>query len=326
MGVMIDGQWHDQWYDTSAHGGRFVRPDAQFRHWVTADGAPGASGEGGFKAEPGRYHLYVSLACPWAHRVLIYRQLKGLTESISLSVVHWLMRDQGWNFAPGPGVVADPIHGALNLHEVYRAAQADYSGRVTVPVLWDRKRGCIVNNESSELIRMLNSAFDEVGARPGDYYPAARRAEIDALNARIYEHVNNGVYRAGFATSQSAYEEAVSGLFATLDWLDAQLATSRFLLGAAPLECDWRLLPTLLRFDAVYVGHFKCNLRRIADYPNLAGYLRDLYQWPGVAETFNLEHAKRHYYESHLGINPTGIVPAGPVLDLNAAHTRARLG
>jgi len=323
MGVMVDGVWHDEWYDTAAHGGRFVRPDAQFRHWITPDGAAGPSGEGGFKAEPGRYHLYVSLACPWAHRVLIYRQLKGLTGMIDVSVVHWLMRDQGWVFSPGPGVVPDPIHGAACLYEIYRASEPGYSGRVTVPVLWDKQRARIVNNESSEIIRMLNSAFDGVGALPGDYYPSALQAEIDALNARIYQTVNNGVYRAGFATTQAAYEDAVQALFESLDWLEARLAGQRFLLGARPLECDWRLLPTLLRFDAVYVGHFKCNLRRLVDYPQLWGYARDLYQWSGVADTFNAEHAKRHYYESHLGINPTGIVPVGPLLDWASAHGRA---
>ena len=322
---MVDGVWHDQWYDTSAHGGRFVRPDAQFRHWLTPDGAAGPSGEGGFKAEPGRYHLYVSLACPWAHRVLIYRQLKGLGEMIGVSVVHWLMRDQGWVFTPGPGVVPDPVLGATCLHEIYRASEPNYSGRVTVPVLWDKARGRIVNNESSEIIRMLNSAFDGVGAVAGDYYPPPQREAIDALNARIYETVNNGVYRAGFATTQAAYEDAVRALFATLDWLEARLAEQRFLLGAAPLECDWRLLPTLLRFDAVYAGHFKCNLRRLSDYPNLSGYTRDLYQWPGVAGTFKLEHAKRHYYESHAGINPTGIVPLGPLLDFDSPPGRQHL-
>ena len=325
MGVMVDGEWHDQWYDTAANGGRFVRPDAQFRHWMTSDGAAGPSGEGGFKAEAGRYHLYVSLACPWAHRVLIYRQLKGLTGMIDVSVVHWLMRDRGWVFTSGPGVVPDPIHGAACLYEIYRASEPGYSGRVTVPVLWDKQRRCIVNNESSEIIRMLNSAFDDVGASAGDYYPQTLRAEIDALNARIYQTVNNGVYRAGFATTQAAYEDAVQALFESLDWLEARLAGQRFLLGARPLECDWRLLPTLLRFDAVYVGHFKCNLRRLVDYPHLWGYARDLYQWSGVAETFNADHAKRHYYESHLGINPTGIVPAGPLLDWASPHGRAGL-
>ena len=323
MGVMIEGNWHDQWYDTANNGGRFVRPDSQFRHWVTAQGQAGPTGDGGFRAEAGRYHLYVSLACPWAQRTLIYRRLKGLETAITLSVVHWRMLEQGWNFAPGPGVISDPLHAADYLYEVYRAADPHYSGRVTVPVLWDRQTHRIVNNESADIIRMFNTAFDGVGATAGDFYPVALRPNIDALNARIYDTLNNGVYRAGFATTQGAYEDAVEALFATLDALEAQLGVTRYLLGDAPTEADWRVLPTLLRFDAVYVGHFKCNLRRLADYPNLTGYTRDLYQWPGVAETFNLEHAKRHYFESHAGINPSGIVPLGPLLDFHAPHTRA---
>ncbi len=283
---------------------------------------PRPTGESGFKAEAGRYHLYVSLACPWAHRTLIFRKLKGLESMISVSMVHWIMREKGWTFEDGPGVVPDPIHGARFLHEVYTAAKRDYTGRVTVPVLWDKTRGTIVSNESSEIIRMLNSAFDRIGATPGDYYPAELREEIDALNVRIYDTVNNGVYKAGFATTQGAYEEAVMPLFESLDWLDERLATRRFLLGSRQTEADWRLFTTLVRFDPVYVGHFKCNLRRIADYPNLSGYLRDLYQTPGVAGTVNMQHIKGHYYESHLGINPTGIVPKGPVLDLDAPHGR----
>ena len=322
MGVMIDGNWHDQWYDTANNGGRFVRPDSQFRHWVTPEGQAGPTGEGGFRAEVGRYHLYVSLACPWAQRTLIYRQLKGLETAITLSVVHWRMLEHGWNFAPGPGVISDPLHSADYLYEVYRAADPHYSGRVTVPVLWDRQTHRIVNNESSDIIRMFNTAFDGVGATPGDFYPVALRPAIDALNARIYDTLNNGVYRAGFATTQSAYEEAVRALFATLDVLEAQLSVTRYLVGDVPTEADWRVLPTLLRFDAVYVGHFKCNLRRLVDYPNLWAYTRDLYQLPGVAQTFNLEHAKRHYFESHAVINPSGIVPLGPMLDFHAPHGR----
>jgi len=325
MGMLVEGRWTDRWYETKSTGGRFVRSDAQFRNWITPDGSPGPSGVGGFKAEPGRYHLYVSYACPWAHRTLIYRALKGLEDAISVSVVHWLMREHGWTFADGPGVVPDTIGGARFMHEVYTRAAPGYTGRATVPVLWDKDRGAIVSNESSEIIRMLNSAFDGVGARPGDYYPAPMREEIDALNARIYDTVNNGVYKAGFATTQDAYEEAVGPLFETLDWLEARLEGQAYLLGGMPTEADWRLLPTLLRFDPVYVGHFKCNIRRIADYPNLSAYLRDLFQTPGVAETFNLEHAKRHYYESHRGLNPTGIVPVGPNLDLHAHHGRDRL-
>ncbi|WP_230534145.1 glutathione S-transferase family protein [Microvirga roseola] len=324
MGMLVDGVWHDQWYDTKATGGRFVRKEAAFRNWVTRDGSPGPTGAGGFRAEPGRYHLYVSLACPWAHRTLVMRKLKGLEEMIGLSIVHWHMLEHGWSFEEGPGVIPDPIHGARYMHQVYTAAQPDYTGRVTVPVLWDRKASTIVNNESSEIIRMLNSAFDDVGARPGDYYPEALRPEIDALNARIYDTVNNGVYKAGFATTQAAYEEAVRPLFDTLEFLDERLSSQRYLCGRLT-EADWRLFTTLVRFDPVYVGHFKCNLRRIADYPHLSGYLRDLYQIPGIAETVNMEHIKRHYYESHKTINPTGIVPLGPILDLDAPHGRGHL-
>ena len=314
MGLLVDGEWRDQWYDTAKSGGRFQRQDSAFRNWVTADGAPGPSGEGGFKAEPGRYHLYVSLACPWAHRALIFRALKGLEAMIDVSIVHWLMLDQGWTFADGPGVVPDTIGGADYMHQVYTRADPHYSGRVTVPVLWDKRQGTIVNNESSEIIRMFNDAFDGIGANPGDFYPAALRGEIDALNERIYATVNNGVYRAGFATTQDAYEEAVGPLFETLDWLEERLATKRFLTGDAITEADWRLFTTLIRFDAVYVGHFKCNIRRIADYPRLSAYLRALYQVEGVAGTVDLGHIKRHYYESHRTINPTGIVPVGPDL------------
>jgi len=314
MGLLVDGEWRDQWYDTAKSGGRFQRQDSAFRHWVTADGAPGPSGEGGFEAEPGRYHLYVSLACPWAHRALIFRALKGLEAMIDVSVVHWLMRDQGWTFAEGPGVVPDPIGGAQFLHQIYTRADPRYTGRVTVPVLWDKQRGTIVNNESSEIIRMFNSAFDGVGAKPGDYYPPALRGEIDALNERIYANVNNGVYKAGFATTQEAYEEAVGPLFETLDWLEERLDGRRFLTGDAVTEADWRLFTTLIRFDAVYVGHFKCNIRHIADYPRLSAYLRRLLAVEGVAETIDFGHIKRHYYESHRTINPTGIVPVGPDL------------
>ncbi len=322
MGLLIDGVWHDQWYDTKSSKGRFRRQQSQFRNWITPDGAPGPSGEGGFAAEAGRYHLYVSHACPWAHRTLIFRRLKGLEKMISLSVVHWHMGDQGWTFEEGDGVIADTVNGARYLHQVYTAANPRYNGRVTVPVLWDKKRGTIVSNESSEIIRMFNNAFDDIGAREGDYYPQALAAEIDAINARVYDTVNNGVYKAGFATTQEAYEEAVYPLFETLDWLDARLSERRYLLGDAVTEADWRLFTTLIRFDAVYVGHFKCNLRRIADYPHLSGYLRELYQWPGVAETVHFDHIKKHYYGSHKTVNPSGIVPAGPVLNLDAPHGR----
>lgn len=326
MGLLVNGQWQDKWYDTDTTGGRFVRKDAAFRHWVTADGSAGPSGTSGFAAQAGRYHLYVSLACPWAHRTLIMRRLKGLEDMIGVSVVHWLMREDGWTFAEGPGVVPDTVSHARVLHQVYTAADPQYSGRVTVPVLWDRQRSTIVSNESSEILRMMNSAFDEIGATPGDYYPTALHAEIDTVNARVYDTVNNGVYKAGFATSQAAYEEAVWPLFETLDWLEARLATQRYLVGNRLTEADIRLFTTLVRFDPVYVGHFKCNLRRIADYPALSGFVRDLYQHTGIAGTVNFEHIKHHYYESHRTLNPAGVVPAGPVLDLAAPHGRERLG
>ena len=312
MGLLVEGRWQDQWYDTKKSGGRFQRSQSAFRNWVTADGAPGPSGEGGFRAEPGRYHLYVSLACPWAHRTLIFRRLKGLEGMISLSVVHWLMAENGWTFAEGEGVIPDPIGHARYLHEVYTRADPHYSGRVTVPVLWDKQRGTIVSNESAEIIRMLNTAFDGVGATEGDFYPAALREEIDALNDRIYGSVNNGVYKAGFATTQEAYEEAVAPLFETLDWLEDRLGSRRYLTGEQLTEADWRLFTTLIRFDPVYVGHFKCNIRRIADYPRLSAYLRALYHVEGIAGTVNFDHIKRHYYQSHRTINPTGIVPVGP--------------
>lgn len=325
MGLLIKGKWVDQWYDTESSKGEFIRSQSQFRNWVTADGRAGPTGEDGFRAEPGRYHLYVSLACPWAHRTLIFRVLKGLEKMISVSVVNPLMAEHGWTFKPDDGVVPDPIHQAEYLHQIYTADTPDYSGRVTVPVLWDRQRQRIVSNESADIIRMFNSAFDDLSARPGDYYPQSLRGEIDALNERIYDRVNNGVYRAGFATSQQAYEQAFEALFETLDELEQRLATRRYLLGDTLTEADWRLFTTLIRFDAVYHGHFKCNLQRIEDYPNLSGYLRELYQWPGVAGTLNLQHIKQHYYRSHTTINPTGIVPAGPRLELDRPHGRDRL-
>lgn len=322
MGLLIDGKWHDQWYDTSSTGGRFVRSDAQFRNWITADGSAGPSGAGGFPAEAGRYHLYVSLACPWAHRVLIMRVLKGLEGMIGVSVVNPYMAEHGWTFDAGPGVVADPIGHAQYLYQVYLRAQPDYSGRVTVPILWDRHHNTIVNNESSEIIRMLDSAFDGVGAKAGDYSPAALLPEIDAINSEIYEAVNNGVYKAGFATSQEIYEQEVSKLFDCLDGLESRLSRQRYLVGEHLTEADWRLFTTLIRFDSVYYGHFKCNLKRLADYPNLWSYTRELYQRQGVAATVNFDHIKQHYYRSHSGINPNGIVPLGPILDLNRAPDR----
>ncbi len=324
MGLLVDGQWQDKWYDTEASGGRFVREDAGFRNWVTADGSAGPTGVGGFKAEANRYHLYVSLACPWAHRTTIYRKLKGLEDMISLSVVHPFMGDKGWTFAEGAGVIADPIVNADYLYEVYVAAKPNYTGRVTVPILWDKKTNTIVSNESSEIIRMLNSAFDEAGATDVNFLPKALLAEIDTINEFVYSAVNNGVYKAGFATTEAAYKEAVVTLFDALDTLEARLADQRYLLGDTITEADWRLFTTLVRFDAVYVGHFKCNIRRIVDYPNLWGYLRDLYQVPGIAETVSIEHIKAHYYTSHANINPTRIIPVGPVLDFNEPHDRAR--
>lgn len=325
MGLLVDGVWQDKWYDTEKSGGRFIRTESQFRNWITADGSPGPSGSGGFKAEPDRYHLYVSLACPWAHRTLIFRAIKGLESFIPISVVNWLMAAEGWTFADGPGVIPDTVNGAKRLYEIYLKAKPAYSGRVVVPVLWDKKTSTIVNNESAEIIRMFNSAFDGLGAKPGDYDPADLRPEIDRLNAEIYDRVNNGVYKAGFATTQAAYDEAVRPLFETLDALEARLSRQRYLCGERITEADWRLFTTLIRFDAVYVGHFKCNIRRIADYPNLWGYTRELYQWPGVSETTNFYHIKHHYYESHKTINPTGIVPAGPALNYDEPHDRGRL-
>ena len=325
MGLLVDGVWWNQWYDTKSTGGRFVRSSSAFRNWITADGAPGPTGTGGFKAETGRYHLYVSLACPWAHRTLILRRLKGLEEMIGLSVVHWRMMEHGWTFEDGPGVIPDPIHRARYLHQIYTAADPSYTGRVTVPVLWDKQTDTIVSNESAEIIRMFNASFDAIGAKPGDYYPEALRTDIDAWNERIYDSVNNGVYKAGFATTQQAYEESVRPLFETLDHLDAHLGHRRYLCGDMLTEADIRLFTTLVRFDPVYVGHFKCNLRRIADYENLSGYLRDLYQTGGIAGTVNMQHIKSHYYESHRTINPTGIVPLGPILDLDAPHGREKL-
>jgi putative glutathione S-transferase len=322
MGLLVDGEWRDAWYDTASTQGRFVRKETSFRNYITPDGGAGPTGAGGYKAEAGRYHLYVSLACPWAHRTLIMRALKRLEDMVSLSVVHWLMLGHGWTFADGPGVIGDPVHQASFLHQIYTAADPRHTGRVTVPVLWDKKTRTIVNNESSEIIRMLNSAFDLIGARPGDYYPSAQREAIDAVNARVYDSVNNGVYKAGFATTQAAYDEAVMPLFGTLDWLEQRLEGRRFLMGEELTEADIRLFTTLIRFDAVYVGHFKCNIRRLVDYPNLFSFTRDIYQWPGVAATVNFEHIRRHYYESHRAINPTGIVPAGPRLDFTAAPLR----
>jgi putative glutathione S-transferase len=316
MGLLVDGQWTDQWYDTKSTGGKFVRSTAAFRDRVTADGSSG------FRAESGRYHLYVSYACPWAHRTLIYRRLKGLENHISISVVNPLMLADGWTFEPGDGVIPDPINGFDKLHRVYTAARPDYTGRVTVPVLWDRESATIVNNESSEIIRMLDHEFGPVGPTGPVFSPPHLVEEIDSVNQFVYHRVNNGVYKAGFATTQYAYEEAVVDLFDALDQLEDRLANGRYLLGDELTEADWRLFTTLVRFDAVYVGHFKCNIRRLTDYPNLWGYTRDLYQIPGIAETVHMDHIKDHYYRSHATINPTGVVPAGPEIDFHQPHGR----
>lgn len=325
MGLLIEGKWHTDWYDTKSSNGHFVRKDSQFRHWITKNGDAGPTGISGFKAEPNRYHLYVSLACPWAHRTIIYRKLKGLEGMISMSAVNAFMGDGGWTFAPGEGVVSDPIMNASNLYEIYTATQADYTGRVTVPILWDKQTNTIVNNESSEIIRMFNSAFDEVGASSGNFLPEELFVEIEELNKFIYSTINNGVYRAGFATTQDAYNEAVLQIFDTLDQLEERLSNKRYLTGNTITEADWRLFTTLVRFDCVYVGHFKCNLRRIIDYPNIWGYLRDMYQVPGIAETVSMEHIKAHYYGSHETINPSRVIPKGPIINFNAPHDRDKL-
>ncbi len=319
------GKLQDNGYAAETATGEFIRQDSQFRNWITPTGEPGPSGEGGFKAEPGRYHLYVSYACPWAHRTLIFRQLKKLQNIISVDVVHPHMGPESWNFRDYPGATGDSLYGHHYLYQAYRQARPDYSGIVTVPVLWDKQRRTIVNNESSEIIRMFNQAFDNWGDASVDLYPQSLRAEIDAVNELVYDNINNGVYRVGFARAQGAYEQAFDALFAALDELESLLAGQRYLVGGQITEADWRLFVTLIRFDAVYVGHFKCNLRRIADYPNLSNYVRELYQTPGIAETVNLTHIKQHYYYSHTDINPTRIVPRGPELDFEAAHNRDRL-
>ena len=315
MGYMIKGEWHEGWYDTSKTAGEFIRAESQFRNRVTADGASG------YPAEADRYHLYVSLACPWAHRTLILRKLKKLEDAISVAVVDPVIIEGGWAFRDG---FSDTVNGFGFLRQAYTHANLDYSGRVTVPVLWDKQTKRIVSNESAEIIRMLNSEFNAFTPVKTDFYPAALRQEIDTVNAFVYERINNGVYKAGFAGSQRVYESAVTRLFAALDEIEARLEPSRYLVGDTLTEADWRLFPTLIRFDAVYVAHFKCNLRRIADYPNLSNYLRDLYQVPGIAATIDFDHIKRHYFLSHRHLNPSGLVPKGPVLEFNAPHDRGR--
>lgn len=325
MSLIKDGKLAGDWLTEETQNGEFKRFDSVFRNWVTPDGSPGPSGKGGFKAEANRYHLYVSYACPWAHRTLIFRQIKKLQDIISVSVVHPEMGPEGWRFSSDyPGATADDINQFEFLHQIYTKAVPNYSGIVTVPVLWDKQQNTIVNNESSEIIRMFNSAFNELTDVTADYYPESLRQQIDEANNLIYEKINNGVYRCGFAQTQQAYETAFAELFATLDMLEQLLDKQRFLIGNLLTEADWRLFTTLLRFDPVYYSHFKCNLRRITDYPNLSGYLRDLYQYPGIAQTFNLDHIKRHYYWSHNTINPTRIVPKGPELNYDSPHNRNR--
>ncbi|MEM7126654.1 MAG: glutathione S-transferase family protein [Chloroflexota bacterium] len=317
MGMLVNGKWSIQGLmDTSSGDGRFRRKESSFRNWITSDGSTP------YVPEAGRYHLYISYACPWAHRTLIFRKLKKLEDAISISVVHWLAGDHGWTFEEGPGATGDTLGGASHLYKIYATADSTYTGRVTVPILWDKKLSTIVNNESSEIIRMLNSAFNEIGDDSLDFYPEFLREEIDAINDVIYHTVNNGVYKSGFAYSQEAYEEAVTALFETLDIVEGRLSKQRYLVGEQITEADWRLFPTLVRFDPVYVGHFKCNLRRIADYPAISNYLRELYQVPGIAETVNMMHIKNHYYQSHESINPSRVVPKGPKIDLTLPHNR----
>ena len=325
MGLLVDGQWHNQWYDTKANNGKFIRSESQFRNWITADGQAGPTGKAGFKAEAGRYHLYISLACPWAHRTLIFRELKGLQSMIDISVVNSLMAEEGWTFKPGVGVIADSVNDVLFAHQLYTLADPAYSGRVTVPILWDKQQQTIVSNESADIIRMFNSAFDGIGASEGDYYPEHAQDAINEVNDWVYRDINNGVYRAGFATTQAAYEDAVNTVFEALDKVELRLSTQRYLLGKQLTEADWRLFTTLIRFDAAYVGHFKCNKKRIADYPSLSNYVRDLYQHEGIASTVDIDYIKAHYYGSHETINPTRIIPVGPEVDFMQAHDRSRL-
>ncbi|WP_323764952.1 glutathione S-transferase family protein [Marinovum sp.] len=323
MGLLIDGEWHDQGYDTEKTGGAFKRSSAKFRHWITSDGSPGPSGEGGFPAESGRYHLYVSLACPWAHRTLIFRKLKGLEDHIGVSVVHPDLLTDGWELdAAYPGATGDRLYDLPYLRDIYLKADPKVSGRVTVPVLWDKVRKTIVSNESAEIIRMFNGAFDEITGNHDDYWPEDLRGEIEEVNDRIYDTLNNGVYKAGFATSQEAYDDAVHPLFDTLEWLEDRLGRNRYLMGDRQTEADWRLFATLVRFDHAYHGHFKCNRARIVDFPNLWAYTRELYQVPGVAETVDFDHIRRHYHYSQDSINPDRIVPIGPEIDFDAPHGR----
>ncbi|MDW3224543.1 MAG: glutathione S-transferase family protein [Paracoccaceae bacterium] len=323
MGLLVDGIWQDRWYDTKSTGGKFKRSEAKFRNWITADGSSGPSGEGGFAADSGRYHLYVSYACPWAHRTLIFRTLKGLTDHISISAVHPDMLQDGWTFEKDDdGATGDTLYDHSFARDIYTQADATFTGRVTVPILWDKQRGTIVSNESSEIIRMLNSAFDGITGNSDDYWPEDLRTAIEPINARIYDTLNNGVYKCGFATTQDAYDAAVEPLFDTLEWLETHLSENRYLMGGHLSEADWRLFTTLVRFDPVYHLHFKCNRKRLIDFPNLWAYTRDLFQMPGVAATVNFTHIIRHYHYSHDSINPNRIIPVGPQLDFGVAHGR----
>ncbi len=323
MGLLVDGKWHDTWYDTKSTSGAFKRSAAQFRNWITSDGQPGPSGKGGFNAESGRYHLYVSYACPWAHRTLIFRELKDLSDHVSVSIVHPEMMENGWSFKTGfQGTTGDTLNGLDYAHQIYTRADPQYSGRVTVPVLWDKHLETIVSNESSEIIRMFNSAFDGITGNTDDYWPETMRDEIEEVNARVYSDINNGVYKCGFASTQEAYDAAVRPLFETLEWLEQRLSSKRYLMGDRITEADWRLFTTLIRFDPVYYLHFKCNRNRLIDFPNLWAFTRELYQWPGVAPTVNMEHIVRHYYYSHNSINPHRIIPINPVLDYWEPHGR----
>lgn len=326
MGQLVDGVWHDVWYDTKSTGGAFKRDNAKFRNWITQDGSAGPSGEDGFEAESGRYHLYVSYACPWAHRALVFRQLKDLTAHITVSAVHPDMLSDGWTFEKDDhGATGDDLYGHAFVRDIYLRANPTTTGRVTVPILWDKKRETIVSNESSEIIRMFNSAFDLITGNTDDYWPTHLRDDIEQVNARIYDTVNNGVYKSGFATTQRAYDAAVGPLFDSLDWLEDRLGQNRYLMGDQMTEADWRLWTTLIRFDMVYHQHFKCNRKRILDYPNLMGFTRELYQVPGVAETVNMDHIVRHYHYSHESINPNRIIPINPVIDFAAPHGRSGL-
>lgn len=326
MGLLVNGKWQDKWYDTDSSKGEFQRESAQLRNWVTADGSAGPSGREGFKAQKGRYHLYVSLACPWAHRTLIFRTLKGLEDYIDVSVVSPDMLSQGWTFDQAKGSSGDSLFGYHYMHQLYTRNNPTYSGRVTVPVLWDKQQNCIVSNESAEIIRMFNEAFNHLTGNTLDFYPEHLRKDIDAINELVYHGINNGVYRTGFATTQQAYEQAFDTLFSALEKVERRLAGQRYLVGSELTEADWRLFTTLIRFDAVYFGHFKCNKRTIESYDNLANYVRDLYQVKGVAETLNMAHIKRHYYFSHTMINPTQVVPKGPALDFSRPHNRRFMG